>query len=67
MRPIRHLIAALALGLTTLTGAVQAEPLRILIDGGVIEPMPFAVPDFIAENAGAGDWPAIWRGWWRRT
>ena len=34
---------------------VQAEPLRIIIDGGVIEPMPFAVPEFVAENGGAGD------------
>ncbi len=55
MRPIRHIIAAIALGLASLSGAAQAEPLRILIDGGVIEPMPFAVPDFIAENGGAGE------------
>ena len=54
MRPIRHLLTALALGLASLSAA-QAEPLRILIDGGVIEPMPFAVPDFIAENNAAGD------------
>ena len=55
MRPIRHLLTALALGLASLSAAAQAEPLRILIDGGVIEPMPFAVPDFIAENNAAGD------------
>ena len=61
MRPFSHFIAALALGfasltsLTSLTGAARAEPLRILIDGGVIEPMPFAVPNFIAENNGAGE------------
>ena len=53
MTPFRPLIVALALGLASLT-PVWAEPLRIVIDGGVIEPMPFAVPDFIAENGGAG-------------
>ena len=51
MNPFRPLIAALALILLT-TGA-QSEPLHIVIDGGVIEPMPVAVPDFIAENGGA--------------
>jgi TolB protein len=51
MSPFRPLIIALALGLAALVPA-QAEPLRIVIDGGVIEPMPFAVPDFIAESGG---------------
>jgi TolB protein len=32
----------------------QNGPLRIEIKEGVIEPLPFAVPDFIAENGGAG-------------
>jgi TolB protein len=32
----------------------QNGPLRIEITDGVIEPLPFAVPDFIAENGGAG-------------
>ena len=54
MSPFRPLIAALALGLALLAPAAQAEPLRIVIDGGVIEPMPFAVPDFIAENGSSG-------------
>jgi TolB protein len=35
---------------------VQAEPLKIIITDGVIEPLPFAVPDFIAENGGAQDY-----------
>ncbi|MBC7476656.1 MAG: Tol-Pal system protein TolB [Pseudorhodobacter sp.] len=52
MNPFRPLIAALALML--LTVGAQAEPLHIVIDGGVIEPMPVAVPDFIAENGGGG-------------
>ena len=52
MSPFRPLIVAIALALASFTAA-QAEPLRIVIDGGVIEPMPFAVPDFIAEGGGA--------------
>lgn len=55
MRPIRTYLAALALGLSALAGAAQAEPLRIVIDGGVIEPMPFAVPDFVPENNAASE------------
>jgi TolB protein len=31
----------------------QAAPLRIEITEGVIEPLPFAVPDFVAENSSA--------------
>ena len=34
---------------------LAAEPLRIEITEGVIEPLPFAVPDFQAENARASD------------
>ncbi|MEZ5733229.1 MAG: Tol-Pal system beta propeller repeat protein TolB [Paracoccaceae bacterium] len=33
----------------------MAEPLRIVIEDGVIEPLPFAAPGFIAENAEAGE------------
>lgn len=33
----------------------HAQPLRIEIGDGVIEPLPFAVPSFVAETAGAGD------------
>ncbi|MEI6099409.1 MAG: Tol-Pal system beta propeller repeat protein TolB [Alphaproteobacteria bacterium] len=54
MSPFRPLIVAFALALGLFAPAVQAEPLRIVIDGGVIEPMPFAVPDFIAETGDAG-------------
>jgi len=31
-------------------------PLRIEINRGVIEPLPFAIAPFVAENAGAGQW-----------
>nr|WP_092888191.1 Tol-Pal system beta propeller repeat protein TolB [Roseicitreum antarcticum] len=38
--------------------AQSTGPLRIEITEGVIEPMPFAVPDFIAENAAAAPYAA---------
>ena len=34
------------------TGSLSAEPLRIKITEGVIEPVPFAAPVFIAEDTG---------------
>mgnify|MGYP000953555978 CR=1 FL=1 len=54
---LKHIPAALALALATLAAAPQAmaQPLRIVIDEGVIEPMPFAIPDFIDEG-GASDY-----------
>jgi TolB protein len=33
-------------------GRAQSGPLRIEITEGVIEPLPFALPDFVAEDAG---------------
>ncbi|MEH6359765.1 MAG: Tol-Pal system beta propeller repeat protein TolB [Amylibacter sp.] len=38
----------------TTLAAAQSKPLRIEITKGVIEPMPFAAPVFVAENAAAG-------------
>ncbi|MCG6904632.1 MAG: Tol-Pal system beta propeller repeat protein TolB [Rhodobacter sp.] len=44
----------LAATLVGLTGAARAQgPLRIEITEGVIEPLPFAAPAFLPENAGA--------------
>ncbi len=52
------LFCALALaGAFGAVSASQAQPLRIVIDEGVIEPMPFAVPSFTDEG-GAGDFAA---------
>lgn len=34
----------------------QTAPLRIEITEGVIEPLPFAVPDFIPENSASTEW-----------
>lgn len=49
------LISAALLGLASLLPlGAQAEPLRIVIDQGVIEPMPYAVPDFLGDGGKAG-------------
>ena len=45
-------LAALLVGLSGATLAVaQSGPLRIEITDGVVEPLPYAVPDFIAETS----------------
>ena len=54
------LIQALIIAITSIgiAGAAMAQsdgPLRIEITEGVIEPLPFAVPDFIAENPAAAE------------
>lgn len=56
----RFLIPALALAMMALVGVqtpaqAQSGPLRIEITEGVIEPLPFAVPDFVDEG-GAGEY-----------
>lgn len=37
---------------------LAAEPLRIVIDEGVIEPLPIAIPSFQPENGGSGEMAA---------
>ena len=49
----RILTLALACAGFAPSAMAQNGPLRIEITEGVIEPLPFAVPDFIVENAGA--------------
>ncbi len=51
------MLALVALALPA-TAQERSGPLRIEITEGVIEPLPFAVPDFVAENAEARDWGA---------
>lgn len=56
---MRTYLAALLIGASALTGAnavvAQTGPLRIEIDQGVIEPLPYAVPDFLPETAAASE------------
>ena len=47
------LLAALWLWAAPAPVLAQGGPLRITIDEGVIEPLPFAAPDFVAENTAA--------------
>ena len=45
----------------------QSGPLRIEITEGVVEPLPYAVPDFVAESAGGqASLRSRSRGWWRK-
>ena len=59
MTIFKSLAPALALVILALIGnassalAEDRPPLRLEFTDGVIEPLPFAVPDFVAENAGA--------------
>ena len=48
-------LAALLLALTGLVAPAAAEEPHIRFDNPVIEPMPFALPAFVAESGGAGE------------
>ncbi|ETD92071.1 Tol-Pal system beta propeller repeat protein TolB [Rhodobacter capsulatus] len=51
---VRWILAATAaLMLTTGMAAAQQGPLRIELDEGVIEPLPYALPTFVDEGAGS--------------
>ncbi|MGB3178931.1 MAG: Tol-Pal system beta propeller repeat protein TolB [Albidovulum sp.] len=56
MSIFRTLCLALAFaGVSAPVAMAQSGPLRIVIEDGVIEPLPFAAPLFLAETAGAAD------------
>ncbi|KUP92374.1 Tol-Pal system beta propeller repeat protein TolB [Tritonibacter horizontis] len=60
---MRNALATLCLGLATLltlapAGQAQDGPLRIEITDGVIEPLPFAAPAFIADTPAASQYAA---------
>ncbi len=51
-------VLSLLLVLTLWGGPLAAQspgPLRIEIDEGIIEPLPYAVPDFVSDNAAGAD------------
>lgn len=50
---LRYLTIAAAALFLNAPVALHAEPLRITLDQGVIEPMPFAIPQFVAESGGS--------------
>jgi TolB protein len=59
MNAIRYLTLALALvGLIQVPAPARAEPLRIIIDQGVIEPLPFAIPTFTSAGGQAPQYAA---------
>ncbi len=59
MNMLRSLSIAVMIAVGALGAAMaQDGPLRIDITEGVIEPLPFAVPDFVAENGDAGEYAA---------
>ncbi len=59
MTAFRYLTFTLALlGLFQLATPARAEPLRIIIDQGVIEPLPFAIPTFVTVGGEAPQYAA---------
>lgn len=63
MKVIRSLAVALApalalVGLLAVPAPAPAEPLRIVIDQGVIEPLPFAIPQFSSPGGESAQYAA---------
>jgi TolB protein len=52
------LLALASLALTPAAAPAQSGPLRLEVTEGVIEPVPYAIPDFVAENPGGGEYAA---------
>ncbi|MBY6201284.1 Tol-Pal system beta propeller repeat protein TolB [Maritalea mobilis] len=55
LKSLKLLAIAAVAALVPLTASAQNGPLRLEITEGVIEPLPFALPQFIAENGAATD------------
>jgi len=55
LKSLKLLAIAAVAALVPLTVSAQNGPLRLEITEGVIEPLPFALPQFIAENGAATD------------
>jgi TolB protein len=51
----RPMMIALAMMMTATVSLAQQGPLRIEITEGVIEPLSFATPNFVAENTGSAE------------
>ncbi|MEZ5751454.1 MAG: Tol-Pal system beta propeller repeat protein TolB [Paracoccaceae bacterium] len=59
-RPVLGLLAGFAAAplLAPSLARAQTQPLRIEVTEGVIEPVPYAIPDFVPENGGASQYTA---------
>jgi TolB protein len=56
---LTRIASACAIGVMALIAMPHEAEARLIIDiEGVIEPMPFSVPDFVAENAAASEYAA---------
>ncbi|GGH31920.1 TolB protein [Cribrihabitans marinus] len=57
---MKRLLTSLFLGLALIAAPAlaQNQPLRIIIDEGVIEPLPYAVPDFVPDTPAAAEYAA---------
>ncbi|MCE8513377.1 Tol-Pal system protein TolB [Ruegeria pomeroyi] len=55
-----RILTSLVLGAALLAGAAQAQnqPLRITIDEGIIEPLPYAAPNFVPDSPAAAEYAA---------
>ena len=56
MRQVVMWMLAVTLCAIGVTAQAQSGPLRIEITDGVVEPLPFAAPNFVPETSGAGEW-----------
>ncbi len=53
---VAGLLALAALALAPVAAPAQSGPLRIEVTEGVIAPVPYAIPDFVPENAAAAQY-----------
>jgi TolB protein len=55
---VAGLLAFASMVLAPVAAPAQSGPLRLEVTEGVIEPVPYAIPDFVAEDAGGQDYAA---------
>ena len=58
MKRILTFLSTVLMAVSLMAALAQSAPLRIEVTQGVIEPMPFAAPVFVAENAAAKKYAA---------
>ncbi len=55
---VAGLLAFASMVLAPVAAPAQSGPLRLEVTEGVIEPVPYAIPDFVAEDAGGQEYAA---------